>query len=396
MLRLLIVSTFILLQVSCFSKVYLPNHINQNSKDTSLKNYYLSWKKKYIKEALPSKDKPQYIVDMFDFDNNKKQPYDTTSEAMGYGLIITALASRFDTNSKIYFDGLYKMLLRNKSTINSCLFSWTMIGHSEKTKRSDSAIDGDMDIAYGLVMANNLWGSKGVINYQKEAVDIINCIYDNEVNKENFKLMLGDWWHDGWNETTRTSDFMGTHLKLFANITGNRSFLKIRKKFYNIAQNIQYKYSKTTGLLPDFVIKSNSRPAYKNTLESIYDGHYYYNAARIPLRFILDYAHFNNKRPKEITNKIVNFVYKKSKGNIKNIKSGYYLNGKVIGDYFDSAFAAPIVAAATGQKRLQSFVNTGWDYLLKNKNNYYSDSLNMLSLFYLGGRWPKVANLKTI
>ena len=90
-----------------------------------------------------------------------------------------------------------------------------MIGHSEQTKRSDSAIDGDMDISYALVMANNLWRSEGKIDYKNEAIDLVNCIYHNEVNTQNCKLMLGDWWHSSWSETSRVSDFMGTHLKLF-------------------------------------------------------------------------------------------------------------------------------------------------------------------------------------
>ena len=171
--------------------------------------------------------------------------------------------------------------------------------------------------------------------------------------------------------------------------------MKIRKNFYKISRNIQSKFSKATGLLPDFIIKKSSRPAFQKTLESRYDGQCYYNSARVPLRFILDYAHHNNKEPLEITNNIVDFVYKNAQGKVSNIKSGYTLSGRVIGNYFDSAFVAPIVTAATGQKRLQKFVNSGWDFLLKKKVNYYSDSLNMLSLFYLGGRWPKVENFES-
>ena len=39
-----------------------------------------------------------------------------------------------------------------------------------------SATDGDMDIAYSLLLANEQWGSNGKINYLKEAQLMIAAI----------------------------------------------------------------------------------------------------------------------------------------------------------------------------------------------------------------------------
>ena len=40
----------------------------------------------------------------------------------------------------------------------------------DKKDHTGSATDGDMDIAYSLLLADNLWGSHGKINYKEEAI----------------------------------------------------------------------------------------------------------------------------------------------------------------------------------------------------------------------------------
>src|SRR5262245_61265494 len=98
----------------------------------------------------------------------------TTSEAHGYGMILFALMAGYDADAKKYFDGMFNMYDKHRSTGNSNLMSW-IIDQSESTSAdSDSATDGDMDIAYALLLAHYQWGSSGAINYIDHAKRIIN------------------------------------------------------------------------------------------------------------------------------------------------------------------------------------------------------------------------------
>ncbi|MGG4397493.1 glycosyl hydrolase family 8 [Paenibacillus thiaminolyticus] len=61
---------------------------------------------------------------------------------------------------------------------------------------SDAATDGDMDMAYALLLADKQWGSSSGINYRAEAVNLINAIMQSEVNKQAWHLKHGDWVSD--------------------------------------------------------------------------------------------------------------------------------------------------------------------------------------------------------
>lgn len=60
----------------------------------------------------------------------------------------------------------------------------------------DSAADGDMDIAYALLIADKVWGSEGEIDYYSEALAVINDIMTYEINHENWTISLGDWVYE--------------------------------------------------------------------------------------------------------------------------------------------------------------------------------------------------------
>ena len=57
----------------------------------------------------------------------------------------------------------------------------------------DSATDGDLDIAYSLLLAHKQWGSNGTVNYLKEAQDMITkgIKASNVTNNNRLNLEIG-------------------------------------------------------------------------------------------------------------------------------------------------------------------------------------------------------------
>ena len=51
--------------------------------------------------------------------------------------------------------------------------------------KSYSATDGDLDIAFGLLLADKQWGSAGAINYLAEARKVIAAIKMFEMNQNS-------------------------------------------------------------------------------------------------------------------------------------------------------------------------------------------------------------------
>ena len=74
-------------------------------------------------------------------------------------------------------------------------------------------------------------------------------------------------------------------------------------------------------------------------------------------------------------------------GNALNIKAGYQLDGTPINNYFTSFFAAPFGVAAMTDASHQSFLNSVYDSVYNRYEDYYEDSVNLLSLMVMSGNF---------
>lgn len=178
--------------------------------------FYNYWKEKYIVNNKYT-DSNQYYVWYSDtpYSDNTTAVEVTVSEAHGYGMLITAAMAEYDDNAKEIFDGMYLYYKAHPSEIGSNLMAWQQQDDGTQlidSNGANSATDGDLDIAYALLMADSVWGSDGNINYKQSAIDVINDIMEYEVNKKDWILQLGDWayWSkegETYYTATRTSDF---------------------------------------------------------------------------------------------------------------------------------------------------------------------------------------------
>lgn len=365
-----------------------PSNATQAEMNASVASYYTYWKAKYLKNDLSSLPGGYYIKGEISGDAEGYTPLGT-SEGHGYGMVITALMAGYDANAHTIYDGLYKTARTFHSSINSNLMGWVVADASSAQGHFDSATDGDMDIAYSLILAHYQWGSAGTINYLAEAKKMItNGLKVANVTSTN-RLNLGDWdTKSALN--TRPSDWMLSHMRAFGQETGDATWESLINNLYAVYNQFSTTYSPSTGLISDFVVKNPPEPAPADFIdEGPQTNEYNYNACRVPLRVVMDYALYGSSNAYTLSNKIASWIITKSGGNPANIKDGYKLNGTVSGTDPEAVFVAPFVAASVVNSNNQAFLNSGWTFLKTKKSGYYSDTYSLLCQLFISGNWWK-------
>jgi endo-1,4-beta-D-glucanase Y len=381
-------------QARQFSGMQLPSNVSRDQMNSSVDAYYHYWKDTYLKPSNGVTPGGGYYVAMKGTGGNGREK--TTSEAHGYGMIILALMAGKDARAQSLFDGMYNLYDKHRSRINRQLMSW-VIDESESTaKDSDSATDGDMDIAYALLLAHYQWGSGGKIDYITQARRIINKgIKVSEIGRSSRRTLLGDWSSDPY--ATRPSDWMTGHMRAYAEATGDAAWNDITATTLDMVEGLAREHAPTTGLMPDFVVGSTPRPAAPNFLEAETDDDFSWNACRFPFRMALDAAHSGDRRARDAVNRIASWITTTTNNDPRGIMAGYTLKGKPLVGYSDMAFTAPMVAAATmASGDHQAFINRGWALMTGARDGYYPDTINLMSMLFVSGNWwaPTAAGIK--
>ncbi len=370
-----------------------PTNFTQSQLNDQVKAFYDSWKLTYIKKHCT--DNSSYYID---FSNNATG--DTAicvSEGQGYGMVIVAYMAGYDPEAKVIFDGLYKWAKTFPSNINNLLMKWRQ-KEGCLSDSNDSATDGDLNIAYALLLADKQWGSSGTINYLQDAKNIINNGIKNGLLTTSNSIKLGDWANTG-NQTfynaTRLSDYNSNHFRAFKNVTNDVVWDNVVAKGYSVINSIQTNFSPSTGLLPDFTVNANSSPspAVGKLLEGDNDGKYHYNACRIPWNIGLDYALNGDANAKTAANKINNWIRTKTSNNINNIESSYNLDGNSNGNnYRDISFIAPFAVGAMVDATHQTWLNNLWSFIVSKDitfNGYFAHIIKMQCMIIISGNYWK-------
>jgi len=371
-----------------------PNNYSQIQLDTQTQLFYDEWKSEYLKNDCGNTS--EYYV----FSGNGAK---NISEAQGYGMMITAFFAGYDTDAQMLFDGLYQFYKLHPSIINNNLMDWQQVSCNDaQSSDDDSASDGDIDIAFALLLAHIQWGSNGLINYLLEAKIITNAIMQDEINQNIWSIKLGDWSNANdpdYFYGTRSSDFITDHFKAFSCF--NNNWNNVIDICYSLIGNMQNSYSPTTGLIPDFIINLNINPipAGVNYLEANTDGDYSYNACRVPWRLGTDYLINGDLRAKTAISKINTWLVSATNGNIASISNGYALNGTAQFSWNDATFIGPFTVGAMLDISNQTWLNNLYDELVLNNNladgDYYSNTIKLLSMITISGNYwvPDCDNL---
>lgn len=355
-----------------------PDNVSQSSMDSSVQSKWNSWRSAYLKPAGTGKYYVKYNT-----------AGETVSEAHGYGMLLTVIMEGYEPDAKTYFDGLYNYYKAHPSVNNSFLMAWKQNSSFQNVEGADSATDGDMDIAYALLLADKQWGSGGTINYLQAAKDIINAIMQSAVNQSLWNLRLGDWATGNSAKNTRPSDFMLQHMKAYQLATNDTKWTNVINTTYAVINTLFSNNSPNSGLMPDFVINSNGwKPAPADFLEGPDDGHYNYNSCRTPWRITTDYLITGDTRALDQLRKMNSWVRNKTSNNPANILAGYDLSGTATANYNDNCFTIPFGVSAMTDAANQAWLNSIWSRAANtNTENYYNDSIRLLSMIVMSGNW---------
>lgn len=315
----------------------------------------------------------------------------STSEAMGYGMIMAVILGDKET-----FDGLLKTVMYYPSydpdndRFNHRLTSWCIPGvkgslpeyykvnlplsdksndvkgpeqtlqgaQADNKQCRSSAVDGEQDIAYALLMAHWQWQSQKKVNNEKEQFSYLNEAVQryreisNQIMVEKDEaggrkvmfLRTGDYFgkkNHSKENLTRPCDWALTHYRVAYEITGDERFNKLVHSIYAYIVEDRHPISQRS-LVPDFgwwdeelrALRVASDNAYENpeymsnprgdaTSGYYWEDHivqkwkpsgvignaYHWNACRYPWRMTLDAIHYQDHRSINAASKIARKLY---------------------------------------------------------------------------------------
>ena len=363
-----------------------PNNLTQATLDNDAVVFYEYWKGQYLKQSTANPN--HYYIAAGSTGGSTGAV--TQSEAHGYGMVITALMAGADPNAKTYFDGLYGLYDTHRSVNNNNLMQWQVFA-DERNANLGSATDGDMDIAYSLLLAHYQWGSTGTINYLDSATKMITDGLQVSYVYSTLRLGLAD---SPTNDhlSTRPSDWMFDHMRAFKAHTNDVIWDQLATNLYAVYETIYANHSSTTGLISDFVMYDPPQPApprQPQADEGNTTGDYSYNACRVPLRLVMDFAHYGTTSPKPYLTKMASWAKSTTANDPTQFQAGYKLNGTPLSgaNYQSACFISPMIAAAVIDPVNQQWVNDGWNYMKATRGSYFEDSYNMLCVLFVSGNW---------
>ncbi len=440
--------------------VIKPSSWTQEQIDRQVEAYYRFWKARYLRQVKGSDPAQKFVFYSIDYRapaeltiKGKNDAFAvSTSEGHGYGMVIAALMAGYDPEAKDDFDALFRFCKAHPSSYDRRLMSWqqyvthpglhgkmlTAASGRPETARAwrewvegiaaegigrladtgsyyhSDATDGDMDIAYALLLADNQWGSGGAIDYRREALGVLHSLLDRNVDRASMTLKLGDWVaaDDGnseiYGKAVRTSDFMPSHLRAFAACDpANRdTWSSIRERIVRICLENFERTSPETGLLPDFLVRTDDgryEPAPPFFLESRHDGDYSFNACRTPWRLSLDCILSGDASLKPMLDRTNEWIKQDSGMNVRRRPGapgyrcvsgqGYYVgtrNGKRITDPAlgdELCFSAPFAVSAMIDPSHQAWLDRLWEAIAVNpetdlRNPGYFNPANPQSDYY--------------
>jgi endo-1,4-beta-D-glucanase Y len=315
------------------------------------------------------------------------------SEGMGYGMLLTVLFAGHDPQARTLFDGMLAVVRTRFAYAvvphdpnGKYLMDWKLYANGSSAGEGWNAMDGDLDIAMALLMADRQWGSGGTWNYLQEAKNTIGALksWNMKVDGTTKGLRHPD--------TSRTSDYMIGHFRAFKAATGDALWDRAVDRAYALIDRMQTVYSPGVGLMPDFIINTNTEAPIPSTGYmgdgNDKEGLFWWNACRNPWRFASDYLLSGDPRFALVTGKMIDFFKASSGGDPVKIGTGYALDGTMLTGGNSAAYHGPICAGACVDGRFQAFLDAMWNWNAANPvKTYYDAELQLLSMVVASGNW---------
>ena len=370
-------------------------------RDAALTGFYGRWKETYLRQgcgegrffvAVRGDGKPAFA--------GAAPDTLTVSEAQGYGMLAAVMMAPFDADAQRIFDGLAAFAADHPAASDPALMAWNQVASCASADAGHggtaTATDGDLDIAYALLLADRAWGSAGAVDYRGRALAAIAAIGRHEIADPGDYPLLGDWAgaEPAFSGATRVSDFMPAHFKAFFKASGDPRWGAVWDRGYARLAAAQAQFSPEAGLLPDFLVALDGTPAPAppHFLEAATDGAYAWNAARLPWRVAADALTQGDARARALLAPLNAFFSARAAGDPRRLAAGYGLSGAPLvepgGDTL--AFLGPLAVSAMLDPAGQAWLDALWAELVARPvgtSDYYGNTIKLLALIVLSGHW---------
>ena len=327
------------------------------SASASVQSAYNAWKSTYVTSAGASGGLRVRR-------NNNGD--DTVSEGIGYGMIAAVYMA-----DRATLDGLWAYAQAHFDTQG--LMTW-QISSAGAPIQMGSASDGDLDMAWALIMASEQWSST---TYLDAAKKLIFSMRTYSLGSDGL-LRPGD----GWGATTMVniSYFSPAYFRVFATATDDPYWsTTVLTRNYDALAAV----SGSDGLVPDWT--TNTYALNQGLLMGKFDsGTYSYDACRTPWRIAMDYCFNDEPRAKDYLMKVGAFF---NGVGAANIADGYSLTGTSKGSG-DKNMAFIGTAGAAAMAGFPSLLDGAFSYGVANTaGDYFKDSLRVLTMQFMSGNF---------
>ncbi len=296
---------------------------------------------------------------------------ETKVEAVGFGMLLAAYA-----NDQATFDGIHRFYNSKRTTQANNMMAWDVT--CDGIIDPGSATDGDVDVAFALIVASTLWGDE-YMDAAKEILEIVSSsvIKTCSVDGKDVKILGPGYSGIAWGGCGAMDIMYHTpaFFRIFAEVTGDVVWEELANDTY-ITLNAGA--HPTTGLVPDWQTATGA-PGPDNRV-----GHYGYDACRAPWKLTIDYLWNGNTESQAWAKKIAAWAAHKGPANIVD---GYELDGTPIGkNGLNSAFLGGFAVAtmASNQGTVNSF---GTELGKLNDTYWFNLNTRVLYLFTLTGNF---------
>lgn len=241
----------------------------------------------------------------------------TTSEGQSYMLMRSVAMGNKKT-----FDIVYKWTKDNLQRKDN-LFAWLWGENKDGEYKSldyNSASDADTDIAFSLLIAYNKWKDD---KYLKEALPIIDSIWDNETKRigKYLVLMPGVIQNTSEKIEVNPSYFSPYAYRFFQKYDDKHDWSCLIDSSYYYLNQVMSKTE--TGLPPNWFLIEDGQIVLENSERSDFS----YDAIRVFQRAYLDYIRTGDKRDLQILEKSKFFINKWNEN--KDFYTNYKANGEL-------------------------------------------------------------------
>lgn len=301
----------------------------------------------------------------------------TTSEGQSYMMLRSLIM-----DDKKTFDLVYKWSKDNLQREDK-LFAWLWgkSGSEYKILDQNSASDADVDIAFALLLAYQIYADE---SYLQEALPIIQSIWDKEVKRVNNFLVLMPGVEQALHDRIEVNpSYFSTYaFKLFQKYDDLHDwFLLVDSSYYYLEKASM---ATSTGLYPDWFFIEDGNVVLDESSRSDFS----YDAIRVFPRALLDYENTRDKRAFSVMKKSAFLLNKYKNSNV--LYTNYKADGSLRNrDRFVGGIALllPVFKLFDKKEALSIYNNevmssieseTYWS----DKSNYYGKNLAWFGLYW--------------